>query len=89
MEVIPINTNDNVTSKADLWADRFHAFQESGLSRKEWCQQNGIPQSTLGYWIESSSQKQLRQKVLLIRCLQSSLRNMNSISVQQVQENLL
>ena len=41
MEVIPINTNDNSTSKADLWADRFHAFQESGLSRKEWCQQNG------------------------------------------------
>ena len=51
MEVIPINTNDNAVSKADLWADRFHAFQESGLSRKEWCQQNGIPQSTLGYWI--------------------------------------
>ena len=46
MEVIPINTNDNAASKADLWADRFHAFQESGLSRKEWCQQNGIPQST-------------------------------------------
>ena len=44
------------------------------------------------HWVtgsESSSQKQLRQKVLLIRCLQSSLRNMNSISVQQVQENLL
>uniref|UniRef100_UPI003F8FBEA3 IS66 family insertion sequence element accessory protein TnpA n=1 Tax=Enterocloster clostridioformis TaxID=1531 RepID=UPI003F8FBEA3 len=51
MEVIPINTNDNATSKADPWADRIHAFQESGLSRKEWCQQNGIPQSTLGYWI--------------------------------------
>ena len=51
MEVIPINTNDNAVSKADLWSDRFHAFQESGLSRKEWCQQNGIPQSTLGYWI--------------------------------------
>ena len=44
------------------------------------------------HWVtgsESSSQKQLRQKVLLIRCLQSSLRNMNSISVQQIQENLL
>ena len=44
------------------------------------------------HWVtgsESSSQKQLRQKVLLIRCLQSSLRNMNSISVQQVQEPLL
>ena len=43
--------NDNVISKADLWADRIHAFQESGLSRKDWCQQNKIPQSTLGYWI--------------------------------------
>ena len=43
--------NDHVISKADLWADRIHAFQESGLSRKDWCQQNEIPQSTLGYWI--------------------------------------
>ena len=43
--------NDNVISKADLWAGRIHAFQESGLSRKDWCQQNAIPQSTLGYWI--------------------------------------
>ena len=51
MEVIPINTNENVTSKAALWADRILAFQESGLSRKDWCQQNGIPQSTLSYWI--------------------------------------
>lgn len=51
MEVIPINTNGNAISKADLWADRAHAFQESGLSRKEWCRQNEIPQSTLSYWI--------------------------------------
>lgn len=51
MEVIPINTNDNVNSKSDLWADRIHAFQESGLSRKEWCQQNKVPQSTLSYWL--------------------------------------
>ena len=41
----------NVISKADLWAYRIHVFQESGLSRKDWCQQNEIPQSTLGYWI--------------------------------------
>lgn len=51
MEVIPINTNENVTSKAALWTDRIHAFLESGLSRKDWCQQNEIPQSTLSYWI--------------------------------------
>ena len=43
--------NDDIISKADLWAYRIHAFQESGLSRKDWCQQNEIPQSTLGYWI--------------------------------------
>ena len=40
--------NDDIISKADLWAYRIHAFQESGLSRKDWCQQNEIPQSTLG-----------------------------------------
>ena len=51
MEVIPIEMDDNKISKSDLWADRVHSFQESGLSRKDWCQQNEIPQSTLGYWI--------------------------------------
>ena len=50
-EVIPADMNDNVISKAALWANRIHAFQESGLSRKDWCQQNEIPQSTLNYWI--------------------------------------
>ena len=45
-----MDMNDHVISKADLWADRIHAFQENGLSRKDWCQQNEIPQSTLNYW---------------------------------------
>ena len=53
MDVIPMDMNDHVISKADLWADRIHAFQESGLSRKDWCQQNEIPQSTLNYWIRN------------------------------------
>ena len=35
-----MDMNDNIISKADLWADRIHAFQGSGLSRKVWCQQN-------------------------------------------------
>ena len=51
MEVMLINMNDNIISKAALWADRIHTFQESGLSRKDWCQQNEVPQSTLSYWI--------------------------------------
>lgn len=54
VEVILINTNDTINSKADLWTDRILAFQKSGLSRKDWCQQNEIPQSTLSYWIRKA-----------------------------------
>ena len=46
-----MDMNNNVVSKTDLWAERIHAFQESGLSRKDWCQQNEIPPSALGCWI--------------------------------------
>lgn len=42
--------HENLSSKADLWADRISSFQESGLSRKVWCQQNEIPLSTFSYW---------------------------------------
>ncbi len=42
--------HENLSSKADLWADRISSFQESGLSRKEWCQRNEIPLSTFSYW---------------------------------------
>ena len=51
MEVIPINTNENTNPKEELGKDWIRVFRESGLSRKDWCQQNEIPQSTLGYWI--------------------------------------
>ena len=54
MEVMQINTNDTINSKADLLADRVHAFRKSGLSRKDWCRQNDVPQSTLGYWIRKT-----------------------------------
>ena len=46
-----MDMDDNKLSKTDLCTDRLHDFQGSGLSRKDWCQQNEIPQSTLGYWI--------------------------------------
>lgn len=42
--------NETLNSKADLWADRISSFHESGLPRKEWCQQNEIPLSTFNYW---------------------------------------
>ena len=52
--------NDNVDGKTALWTDRITAFQNSGLSRKEWCQQNQIPLSTFSYWfrkIQSESSR--------------------------------
>ncbi len=51
MEVIFINQTNNVSIKSALWADRIAAFQEGGLSRKDWCLENGIPQSTFSYWL--------------------------------------
>lgn len=58
IEVIPINnTNENTTQKEELWKDRIRAFRESGLSRKDWCQQNKIPLS--GYWIRKSQSEAL------------------------------
>lgn len=60
MEVILINMNDHIISKAALWADRIHTFQESGLSRKDWCQQNEVPQSTLSYWIRKIQGKAMQ-----------------------------
>ena len=55
-----MDMDDNKISKTALWAERLHAFQESGLSRKDWCQQNGIPQSTLGYWLRKIQSETLK-----------------------------
>lgn len=33
-----MDINDKIIPKADLWADQVHAFRESGLSYKDWCQ---------------------------------------------------
>lgn len=49
--------NENVISKSDLWSSRINDFQESNLSRKDWCQQNGIAQSTFNYWFRKLSSK--------------------------------
>ena len=42
--------DNNATTKSDFWAERIRTFQESGLSRKDWCLENGISLSTFGYW---------------------------------------
>jgi hypothetical protein len=37
-------------SKEALWAERVRAFEGSGLSRRAWCAQEKLAESTLDYW---------------------------------------
>ena len=41
----------NKEEKAKLWSDRIQQYQTSGQTFKQWCTENGIPLSTMGYWI--------------------------------------
>mgnify|MGYP000054932639 CR=1 FL=1 len=40
----------NKEEKAKLWADRIQQCKTSGQTCKQWCTENGIPLSTMGYW---------------------------------------
>ena len=37
--------NETNLTKEDFWMKRIQDFQKSGLSRKEWCQENQVPLS--------------------------------------------
>ncbi|EOS35182.1 hypothetical protein C808_04961 [Lachnospiraceae bacterium M18-1] len=41
--------NETNLTKEDFWMKRIQDFQKSGLSRKEWCQENQVPLSTFSY----------------------------------------
>lgn len=45
-------------SKAALWSKRVGAFERSGLSRREWCDRNGVAMGTLDYWRRRQSPSQ-------------------------------
>ena len=40
----------NKEEKAKLWADRIQQYQSSRQTCQQWCAENGIPLSTMGYW---------------------------------------
>lgn len=40
----------NKEEKAKLWADRIQQYKTSGQTCKQWCAENDIPLSTMGYW---------------------------------------
>ena len=48
----------NKEEKAKLWADRIQQCQTSGKTCKQWCAENGIPLSTMGYWIRKLAKEE-------------------------------
>ena len=40
----------NKEEKAKLWSECIQQCQTSGKTCKQWCAENGIPLSTMGYW---------------------------------------
>ena len=62
----------NKEEKAKLWSDRIQQYQTSGQTCKQWCAENGIPLSTMGYWIRrfakeepaSESEQEAARKLL-------------------------
>ena len=62
----------NKEEKVKLWSDRIQQYQISGQTCKQWCTENGIPLSTMGYWIRrlakeepaSESEREATRKLL-------------------------
>lgn len=38
-------------TKQELWKERIQAFRDSGLTRRAWCREQGIPEHQLHYWL--------------------------------------
>jgi hypothetical protein len=36
--------------RRELWRERLSALAGSGLTQKQWCEQNGVPVHQLAYW---------------------------------------
>lgn len=53
--------NKNTSAKAAVWTGRIRDFQDSALSRKEWCQQHEIALSTFSYWIRKQQAETLEE----------------------------
>ena len=36
--------------RKEMWQQRLEQLKASGMTQKDWCRQNGIPETTLRYW---------------------------------------
>ena len=39
------------SEKINFWEEKIGEWQQSGLSRKDFCEQNGLKIIKLGYWV--------------------------------------
>ncbi len=63
--------NETNLTKEDFWMKRIQDFQKSGLSRKEWCQENQVVtiHSHFTHMRKNSQQSCLPMLRILIFCL--------------------
>lgn len=45
-----------------LWQQRLDRFTASGMTKRAWCMQNGIAESTLRYWTRKLRHEQVGQR---------------------------
>lgn len=50
---------DKKGSRYELWMKRIQDCRESGLTQKEWCEQNQISVSSFRYWISKMNKKNM------------------------------
>lgn len=48
-----------VPTKTELWIAQINDFRESGLSRKQWCNDHHTALSTFNYWMRKLNEKAL------------------------------
>ena len=50
--------NNRTREKMAVWEKRYHEHSQSGLTRKAYCEKNGLVKSTLDYWFTKISKIQ-------------------------------
>jgi len=44
-----------MTKKEELWKELIENYNQSGKTQKQWCKENGYPESKLKYWLYKRS----------------------------------
>lgn len=69
-------------AKRALWEERILAFEASGLSRKAWSKEQGIPEHQVYYWVNKLRPRSAMPEDLRWVALPSVSSNDTGISIQ-------